>query len=210
VVCAALVLQRRVQVKVFHAPPIAASANRLQAWLADPAAQPFDPAAAWELQRSLVTPFRRGLQGLKRLVIVATGCLRDLPFECLLLVEPSGSASGSPAYLVHRYEVSYEPTLGSRLAWAAGASSELRWRREDPERAPGLGALAQIRAGVRGVLLYREGEDLEEWQRGFAELRDGGRRRDATVLRRLKLARLRANPEEPVENWAPWLLYGSP
>ncbi len=210
VVCAALVLQRRVQVKVFEAPAVAASANRLQAWLADPAAHPFDPAAAWELQRLLVAPFRRGLQGLKRLVIVASGCLRDLPVECFLLVEPLEPPSGPPAYLVHRYEVSYEPTLGSRLAWDADASSELLWRREEPERPPALRALAEIRAGVRGVLVFRDGEDLEEWRRSFAAERDGERRRDVTALRRLKLARLRVHPEEPAENWALWLLYGSP
>ena len=208
-VCAALVLKRRVHARVLEVPSVAASAQRLHEWLADPGAHPFDPRAAWELQRSLIAPFRRGSQGLKRLVIVGSECLRDLPFEALPLVEPLEPPSGQPVYLIHRYEVSYEPTLGSRLGWAAAVSSELLWQPDDAVPAPALRVLGECGAGARGVLVFREPADLEAWRRSFTAERDEGRRPDATALRRVKLARLRARPAEPVQEWALWLLYGS-
>lgn len=208
-VCAALVLKHRVDVRVLDVPSVAASAQRLHEWLADPRAHPYDPRAAWELQRSLIAPFRRGAQGLKRLVIVGSDCLRGLPFEAFPLVEPLEPPSGQPAYLIHRYEVSYEPTLGSRLGWAAAVSSELLWQRDDAVPAPALQVLGECGGGARGVLVFRKPADLEAWRQSFTAERDGGRRPDATALRRVKLARLRARPAEPVQEWALWLLYGS-
>jgi hypothetical protein len=210
VVCAALVLRGVVQIEILTAPATQARAERLHDWLAAPASRSFDARAAWELQQTLVAPFRRGLQGLKRLVIVPSGCLRGLPFECLLLTEPQEPPAGSPTYLVRRYEVSYEPTLGSRLAWGSYPEGELLWRRGADPPAPAARALAECGHGARGVLVFRDGADLERWQERHAAERDGGRRSDATALRRVKLALIRGGANAPPEQWATWLLYGSP
>ncbi|HMB70695.1 MAG TPA: hypothetical protein VKU85_15375, partial [bacterium] len=118
-VWAALVRPDGVVPRRLNAPHVNALGPRLVAWAEDPAARPLDRRAALTLHNNLLVPFQEELSDVRHLVVAASGVLRTLPFEILLMAPADDDQPVSGlSFQVRRFELAYEPTIGSRLGWS--------------------------------------------------------------------------------------------
>jgi len=208
-----------------HTPVMAA---RLRRWADDPAAGVDDVRAALLVHNNLFPPFE-ALLGTKRHVIVAAGGpLRDLPFEVLLMASGEGLPPVERPYLLHRFEMAYEATLGSRLGWSSrpGELQRLRapadsgaWPDEPivtgtlvavAGRPPGgwtAASLHWMRAGGRAALLGGTETGMDAFLRRYFRESAGGRRPAVRDVYRVRSALLREGA--PARDWAWPMLFGA-
>jgi hypothetical protein len=222
-----------VSVAELDAPSAAVMAARIHAWMKDPQGVRLDRHALRSLHQELIEPWRAALRPVVRLVIVPGGYLRGIPFELLLMMESEDDESATLPVLALRYEITYEPTLGSRLLWAeapaSSRTSPVRVVSGEPDdslpsvprgtlvASRGLDpagrfarALEWARSGARGALLGWGDRDLESIVRVFQEGSAGGRRPDASVVHAFYASVAPDSALGPMEQRAHVSLFGSP
>lgn len=219
-----LILPRRLD-----APHTPVMAVRLRAWQEDPAAHPWDATAALLVHNNLFPPFREALARRRHVIVAASGALRGLPFEALVMTQAPDAPAHEQAFLTHRFEFTYEPTIASWLGWSSRKADLRRYRLVDgevsglrenplptgtvvavagePNGGTALSALRWQRDGSRGALLGGTEESLTVFLREYRTQRAGGRRPPSRAARnvRLRLLQAGARPEE----WALPLLWGA-
>jgi hypothetical protein len=226
---------RRASTAILDSPGIPVMARRLARWMRDPVAHPYDPHAGLVLYAGLLRPLEGKLAGIRRLVVAASGPLAGLPFEPLLMAPADGPDEISPSFLARRYELSYEPTLGSWLAWSAagpeagarvgsdcsepgssgrpggdGSSGELLAVPAPPGRRSAELALRLCGAGGRGALVGPfPGDDPGALLDSLRAERSRGAEADARTVARLKRRVRRADPAAPPSAWVFPLLFGA-
>lgn len=208
-----------------HTPVMAA---RLRHWIEDPTEATFDVRAALLLHNNLFPPFGGPLAGKRHVVVVAGGVLRGIPFETLLMATGEDLPPRERPYLIHRFEFSYEATLGSRLGWSSRPGDLRRLRITDSSgepaqapivsgtlvavagRPPGGAAVASlrwIREGAQGALLGGTEAGMDAFLRRYFRERVGGRRPVVRAVYRVRSALLREGA--PVDTWAWPVLFGA-
>ncbi len=215
------------------APSTPWMAARVHAWMRDPGGARLDRHALRSLHQELIEPWRAALRPVVRLVVVPSGSLRGIPFELLLMADAEGDESATLPVLALRHEITYEPTLGSRLLWTKRpASSPVTSVRvvghephdSQPSVSPGVliasggldparrfaRALEWARSGARGALLGWGDADLETLVHVFDEGSAGGRRSDASVVRAFYASVAPDSALGPMERRARISLFGSP
>lgn len=73
----------------------------------------FDLEAAHRLYRDLFTGLGQELDGVKRLVIVPSGALSNLPFELLVTQTPTRGHYEAASWLINDFDISYSPSIRS-------------------------------------------------------------------------------------------------
>ncbi|MBZ0268918.1 hypothetical protein K8I85_12230, partial [bacterium] len=131
-------------------------------------------------------------------------------------------------YLLHRFEVSHEATLGSRLGWSSREGDLRRFRIDDPSGSPldrpmgdgtlpaaaatpgedtAAASLFWLRKGARGALLGGSEGGMDTFLRAYFRERASGRRPEVRTVHRARAALLRAGA--PIEAWAWPRLFGA-
>jgi len=116
----------------------------------------FDLEVAYNLYRELFAGLKNELSGLKRLVIVPTGPLANLPFSLLVTKSPVPGRYAEAHWLINDFDISYSPTISAfvdlRSTRLVGRHSRKLLALGDPVLAPVRTPLAQqaVFAGVSG------------------------------------------------------------
>lgn len=139
----------------------------------------FDLDAAHRLYRDLFSSLADELSGLKRLVIVPSGPLANLPFGLLVTRPPEARRYETARWLVNDFDISYSPTIRSfvdlRSTRVAGRHPRKMLAFGDPVLAPPRGRASQKAAfaGIDGRCLS---DDVipPELLRSLASLPDTG------------------------------------
>lgn len=203
------------KIAALDAPGAALDAKRLERWARVPEETPFDLRAARELFQLLLRPWSNELRSAARLVVVPSGFLRGILFETLLIAGSEDVDQGEVPSLERRYDVSYEPTLGSRLIWSTPTPESTVLALVSPEvpgpRPPHVPALPEgalvfgdgfeprerfraalqfAQRGARGAILVASPADspgaLVELRTEFERAKRGGRKSDAWALRSVR------------------------
>lgn len=234
-VCSVLLTSKGAQSRVLDAPNTRIMTERIHSWMRSGGTARVDRHALRMLHVELIDPWNVPLRPLTRLIVVPSGSLRGIPFELLLMMDVEDPTDTSFPCLALRFDVTYEPTLGSRLLWAApqdSASAALvrlgsqpnSVDRPLPRMRPGAllaasgedpagrfsAALEMARAGARGALLAWGDEDPSPLVDAFEAASLGGKRSDASAMRVFFRS---AEPDTslgPVERRARVSLFGSP
>lgn len=217
-----------VHARRLDAPHTAALGPRLAAWAADPAGHPYDPRAAFVVHNNLFPPFGALLRGKRQIVVAAGGVLRAVPFDALVFALPDDAPVEALPFLMQRFEVAHEATLGSRLGWSSRPGDLLRFRTDDPSGAPrdrpmpdgtlpaaaaapgeetAAASLFWLRKGARGALLGGSEGGMDAFLRAYYRERASGRRLDVRNVQRARAELLRAGA--PIEAWAWPRLFGT-
>ncbi|GJM44291.1 MAG: hypothetical protein DHS20C21_11330 [Gemmatimonadota bacterium] len=228
VVWAAAISHDQVVPRKLNAPHTNALGPRLQAWAHGPPGRPLDRHAASAIHQNLFFPFEAETAAKRHVIVAASGVLRDLPFEILLMTPATEEHSVTEMpFLVRRFEFAYEPTVASRLGWSSRPGGLRRIRRhsvDDPDSrvvaagtliavahegpsGSGMEALGWLREGAGACLLGGDEGGLDVFLKRFYRERAGGRRSIVRAVHRTRLGLL--GDGLPPEIWARPMLYGA-